>query len=211
MPMVRWTFAPNEMEEVEGPNNAGISTFTSDRYGSLTRELLQNSIDARADSGEPVHVSFEMKDISTSSLDLDGLRLSLCAAIESEDNDERHRKQFRRGLRVLEAAIESRAIPALEITDSNTTGAPDVNGRKDKWHSLTKSQGKSEKDARDAGGSFGIGKHATFAATDLRTVLYSTAYLHGGGGGRNPLHRKVHPRIAHSRRRILPLHRMARN
>ena len=171
------------MDEVEGPNNAGISAFTSDRAGSLVRELLQNSMDARADASKPVNVSFRLENLSADGLDLDGLRWSLEAAIESEDNDERHQKQFRRGLRVLKDAIQNRAIPALTITDSNTTGAPDANGRKDKWHSLTKSQGKSEKDAKDAGGSFGIGKHATFAATDLRTVLYSTAYITRGGGG----------------------------
>ena len=50
-----------------------------------------------------------------------------------------------------------------------------------KWHSLTKSVGKSQKDTLDSGGSFGIGKHAAFAATDIRTVLYSTAYTSNGG------------------------------
>ena len=184
--MAKWTFAPNAMGEVEGPNNAGISAFTSDRAGSLVRELLQNSMDARADAAKPVSVSFSLENLPADNLDLGGLRDSLQASIDSDDNDERHRKQFGRGLRVLDAAIRDRAIPALVVADSNTTGAPDANGRKDKWHNLTKSQGKSEKDARDAGGSFGIGKHATFAATDLRTVLYSTAYeIHGGGGGTN--------------------------
>ena len=66
------------------------------------------------------------------------------------------------------------------VTDSNTTGAFDERGRQDKWHSLTKAVGKSEKDTQDAGGSFGIGKHAAFAASDLRTVLYSTAYKPDG-------------------------------
>ena len=182
MAAARWAFAPNEMREVEGPNNAGISAFTSDRAGSLVRELLQNSMDAREDQSKPVIVSFTLESLSADGLDLDGLRLSLEAAIDSDDNDERHQKQFRRGLRVLKDAIRNRAIPALVITDSNTTGAPDADAGGNKWRSLTKSQGKSEKDARDAGGSFGIGKHATFAASDLRTVLYSTAWISRGGG-----------------------------
>ena len=185
MAAARWAFAPNEMREVEGPNNAGISAFTSDRAGSLVRELLQNSMDAREDRSKPVIVSFTLENLPADGLDLDGLRLSLEAAIDSDDNDERHKKQFRRGLSVLKDAIRNRAVPALAITDSNTTGAPDTDGdgNKNKWRSLTKSQGKSEKDARDSGGSFGIGKHATFAASDLRTVLYSTAWITRGGGG----------------------------
>ena len=124
--MARWTFAPNPMGEVEGPNNAGISAFTSDRAGSLVRELLQNSMDARADASKPVIVSFRLESLSAGGLDLDGLRLSLEAAIDSEDNDDRHQKQFRRGLSVLKDAIRNRAIPALTITDSNTAGAPDI-------------------------------------------------------------------------------------
>ncbi len=172
----KWVFAPNELSEVEGPNNAGISTFTQNRSGSLIRELLQNSIDAQLSVDQPVETTFNLIDLSVNNLDLKGLRLSLEAAINSDDNDDRHRKQFKRGLGAVKKAIKQRTIPALVITDSNTTGAPDIDGRKDKWHSLTKSQGKSQKDTSDAGGSFGIGKHATFAATDLRTVLYSTAY-----------------------------------
>ena len=172
----KWVFAPNELSEVEGPNNSGIRTFTQDRSGSLVRELLQNSIDARLPGDQPVETTFNLVDLSIDNLDLKGLRLSLQAAIKSDDNDDRHRKQFKRGLEVIKKAIKQRTISALVVTDSNTTGAPDTDGRTDKWHSLTKSQGKSKKDTSDAGGSFGIGKHATFAATDLRTVLYSTAY-----------------------------------
>lgn len=75
-------------------------------------------------------------------------------------------------------------VKTLRITDGNTTGADDncINGgRPSKWASLTKSTGLSVKDQRDAAGSFGLGKHAPFAVTDLRTVLYSTAWRDGCG------------------------------
>ena len=181
-----WRFAPNTMEEVEGPNNPGISTFTNDRAGALVREFLQNSIDARASSDIPVKVVFDIKDIPSNVLDLHSLYKSMVASCDSPDNDGRHRKQFRRGAKMLDKAIKDGFITALVVTDGNTTGARDERGRQDKWHSLTKAVGKSEKDARDAAGSFGIGKHAAFAATDLRTVFYSTAYRNGVGG----LHRR---------------------
>ena len=80
------------------------------------------------------------------------------------------------------ALPEVTKIVALTITDSNTLGAPDEKGQRDKWHSLTKTVGLSAKDTRDSGGSFGIGKHAAFAAADMRTVLYSTAYRENGAG-----------------------------
>ena len=65
------------------------------------------------------------------------------------------------------------------MTDSNTTGASDKDGRNDKWWSLTRALGRSTKDKKDSGGSFGIGKNAAFTAADLRTVLYSTSYHDG--------------------------------
>ena len=174
-----WKFEKNEIDESEGPNDSGISGFTGDRVGGLVREVLQNSIDARRSSDKPVEVSFEIAKIPADDFDISGLIRSLEAACDSEDNEERYRKQFRRGLRALRTAKKSGNLNALVITDSNTTGASDKDGRKDKWRSLTRAKGKSTKDKKDSGGSFGIGKNAAFTAADMRTVLYSTAYLDG--------------------------------
>ena len=178
-----WRFGTNDTGETEGPNNSGIANFTDDRTGGLVREVLQNSIDARAHQDQPVEVSFQVEELPTSGLDIPGLKLALEASHESVAIDDRHKKQFRRGIAMLDTALKRREIVALRITDANTTGASDKNDRKDKWHSLTKTVGLSEKDMRDSGGSFGIGKHAAFAATDLRTVLYATAYYENGVGG----------------------------
>ena len=175
-----WKFERNDLRVVEGPNDAGIRSFTGDRAGGLVREVLQNSIDVRRSYGEPVEVSFEIVKIPVGDFDIGCLMQSLQAACDSDDNDERHRKQFRRGLRELEAAERAGYINALVMTDSNTTGASDKDGKKDKWRSLTRSLGSSAKDKKDSGGSFGIGKNAAFTAADMRTVLYSTAYWDGG-------------------------------
>ncbi len=176
----KWQFEQNQNDVSEGPNNAGIASFTGDRAGSLVREMLQNSIDARDSHSDPVEVKFDFIDLPTDAFDIDKLYDALGASIKSEDNDDRHRKQFKRGLRLLQKAKKDKSLPTLIISDSNTVGATDIDGKRDKWHSLTKSEGKSQKDARDAGGSFGIGKHAAFAATDIRTVLYSTAFKNNG-------------------------------
>ena len=174
-----WIFEHNEMHVVEGPNDAGIRSFTGDRAGGLVREVLQNSIDARRNDDRPVEVSFEIVKIPVEDFDVDGLIRSLEAACDSEDNDERHRTQFQRGLKELKAAKKSGSLNALVITDSNTTGASDKDGRKDKWWSLTRALGRSTKDKKDSGGSFGIGKNAAFTNADMRTVLYSTSYYDG--------------------------------
>ena len=89
-----WKFEGNDFSVVEGPNDAGIRSFTGDRAGGLVREVLQNSIDARRNDDRPVEVSFEIVKIPVEDFDVDGLIRSIEAASESEDNDERHRKQF---------------------------------------------------------------------------------------------------------------------
>ena len=174
-----WKFERNDMDVVEGPNDAGVNIFTGDRAGGLVREVLQNSIDARRFDDRPVEVSFRIAQIPVADFDVYGLMRHLEAACNSSDNDDRHRKQFRRGLDALNDAKASGYLSALVITDKNTTGAPDKDGRKDKWRSLTRAQGRSAKDKKDSGGSFGIGKNAAFTVADMRTVLYSTAYNDG--------------------------------
>ena len=177
-----WKFENNDLKIVEGPNNAGISSFTNDRAGGLVRELLQNSIDARLSANKPVEVIFDIVKFPVDDFDIDGLSAALQASCESPDNDDRHRKQFQRGLKMLKSAKQKGFLSALIVTDRNTTGAPDKKGRQDKWWSLTMTVGKSEKDSKDSGGSFGIGKHAAFAATDIRSVLYATSYRDSNNG-----------------------------
>ena len=172
----KWKFEDNSLGVLEGPNNAGISNFTNDRASGLVREILQNSIDARDSYDQPVEVTFAFQDMPVSDFDIKNLTRALSAAAASDDNDDRHRKQFNRAVKLLRSAQKKGTLSALLISDRNTTGAPDIDGRQDKWWSLTMSVGKSQKDARDAGGSYGIGKHAVFAATDMRTALYSTAF-----------------------------------
>ncbi len=73
----------------------------------------------------------------------------------------------------------NRQLTTLCIKDSNTTGADDAlrtAGAPSKWEALTKGSGSPVKEQKDAAGSFGLGKHSAFAVTDLRTVLYSTAW-----------------------------------
>ena len=177
-----WQFGKNDMGESEGPKNAGITTFTTARIKAIVREIIQNSIDARDNEEEgPVEVDFLVEQLPTRDLDLAGLRGALAASLDSYAiDDDRYRKQFKRGMVMLDTAIKKGEITALTAKDRNTTGASDIRWQRDMWHGLTKSSGLSAKNAKDSGGSFGVGKHAPFTATDIRTVLYSTAYRETG-------------------------------
>ena len=179
-----WQFPRNDSNETEGPNDGGISHFTSNRLGNVIRESIQNSLDARADQDKPVRVEIGLTALSRESFAADSLERSLLAAASSPHNDDAHSRQFKNGRNSLVRKLGGGGgVATLRITDSNTTGANDnlsLDGIPSKWESLTKSTGLSVKDKPDAAGSFGLGKHAPFALTDLRTVLYSTAWETNG-------------------------------
>ena len=176
-----WLFPKNDSNETEGPNDAGITHFTNNRSANVIRESIQNSLDARGDESKPVSVQIELGDLKPSSFAVEELIEALEASSVSNHNDNAHSEQFKKGKELLRKSKNS--IKALSITDFNTTGATDeltLDGKPSKWEALTKSSGLSIKDQLDAGGSFGLGKHAPFAVTDIRTVLYSTAWSSGG-------------------------------
>ena len=175
-----WKFPRNDSNETEGPNDGGISHFTSNRLGNVIRESIQNSLDARSDDSKPVRVEIALTALSKEAFGATSLEQSLSAAANSPHNDQPHSRQFKNGRKSL---LQNGGIQTLCITDRNTTGADDIpreGNAPSKWESLTKSTGLSVKDQPDAAGSFGLGKHAPFALTDIRTVLYSTAWKDDG-------------------------------
>lgn len=181
MSELHWLFPKNDSNETEGPNDAGITHFTSNRSANLIRESIQNSLDARADESKAVSFQIELRNLEPSSFAAEDLIEAISASIVSKHNDKAHSDQFKKGKDFLQKS--KKTIQTLSITDNNTTGATDeltLDGKPGKWEALTKSSGLSIKDQLDAGGSFGLGKHAPFAVTDIRTVLYSTAWSASG-------------------------------
>ena len=169
---LEWVFPDNPAREIDGPNDGRIVHFKGDRARSVVREAVQNSLDAAASGEETVEVSLSLDELEPTLFGGASLREALQAAADSDDNDDAHQSLFRRGGELLAAGGP---IPCLRISDRNTTGAADE-GQVNRWRALTKGSGSSAKTDRDAAGSFGLGKFASFAASDLRTVVYSTAY-----------------------------------
>lgn len=169
-------FLRNEAGEEEGLGDAGIELFKDAPYASCAREAGQNSRDAAA--ALPVRMTFDLVEIATTELPL---HKELVAAVDA----------CRKGLTkekdvdfftVASQLLSKQTVKVLRISDSNTkglTGPPEQSGTA--FHSLLKASGVSNKDSDTSGGSFGIGKNASFAVTDLQTVFYSTVYLADDG------------------------------
>ena len=174
MTEVNLEFLENQAGEVEGLGHAGIETFRDTPFVSCSREAGQNTLDAA--DGRPVRLS--MREHTVPAVEIPGIdklreTIQQCLKAARASGSEKDSDFFENAQDV----VSNLFIPVLEISDFNTTGLEGPpNDKGSKFHALVKSSGKSNKSTETSGGSFGIGKNATFAVSDLRTVFYSTIY-----------------------------------
>lgn len=175
-----WAFPLAGSSEDQGFNHPGIDMFASVPYVGVTKEIIQNVLDARDKSLSPelpVKVCFEAIEIDVD--DIPG-------AMQLADTIDRCCEYYMSGTdneglsRVKEysdANLKGMGkIPTLKISDYNTTGLTgisDPDNHETAWYGLVKSFSSSHK-GDDASGSKGVGKFATYNFSRLRTVLYST-------------------------------------
>ena len=170
----KWIFPPASGGDTYGFKNSDLEHFKKNSpFVSLTREIIQNSLDAKnPKSTEPVRIEFEVVEQATKSFP-DYKRfiniLELCRVENNEKNKEAH-NFYQNAFKL----FDNPHLKILKISDFNTTGlTPNT------WNNLVKSSGRSEKSSPTAAGSFGFGKSAPYASSKLRTIFYSS--LDGSG------------------------------
>ena len=176
---IGWHFPPSGGGVDGGFNHPGIEYYSGNPEYHLAREIIQNSLDARASAKKPVVVQFEAFDVKKGEFPGHGeLLTSFKACLKDERGNEKAERFFKEGVGVLGGA----AIRCLQISDANTSGLRGKLERRGQWHNLTKAVGRSGSDKSEvAGGSYGIGKNAPFTLSSLRTVFYSTSYKEDSG------------------------------
>lgn len=173
-----WVFPSNNFGTITGIGEAGIETFKGSPYRSLAREICQNSMDARYDNSKPVVIEFSSFTIADTDIP-DYSRLSDAMNSCLKFWTEQHNKKTIDFFKKAKAVIESNVINVLRISDFNTTGLQGSDKEfNTAWLNLVKASGVSGKEG-SAGGSFGIGKSAPFACSDLRTLFYATKDIDG--------------------------------
>jgi hypothetical protein len=177
MSRVKLEFLPNPGKEDEGLGHAGIETYRHAPYAGVVRETGQNSRDAAARL--PVRIQYDVIEIDTSSVpDIDEFRhvIARCARQVRNAGKDKEVAFFDQAAKT----VSHNKMTVLRISDFNTVGArgPSVSGTP--FHSLVKSSGVSVKEQAHSGGSFGIGKNASFAVSDVQAVFYSTLYDDAG-------------------------------
>ena len=171
MNKIGWNFPPTGGGVETGINDAGIVTFDGAPLSSLAREIIQNSLDARADPERPVHITFELREIEPNEIAGAELARHLDSCISEWGKDPKALATLC-GAR---NALKAERLQLLGVIDTNTTG---LEG--DTWRGLVKVAGASFKRSESAGGSFGVGKAAPFTVSPLRTVCYWSAFEEGG-------------------------------
>jgi len=172
-------FEPNVADKSEGLNDAGIETFRDNPFPAVARETGQNSRDAKAGM-EPVLVSYDKITILASDLpSLPEFRQAaeLCLERAKTKNSYKEKEFFTRALEMLGRD----EIEILRISDSRTFGlrGPCIDGTP--FYALIKAEGDNVKEDETAGGGFGIGKNALYAASEMQTVFHSTLYADENG------------------------------
>ena len=173
---VGWRFPSNNDGEDDHLNQPGIEDFRNTPIISLAREICQNSLDAKHPKTQaPVEVHFQLYELPTEEFPgINEFKDILEACKQYQPDSDKTQTFFKRAI----AIANSEKISCLVISDFNTTGLKGVKGGKSTdWYKLTKAVGSSDKSS--SLGSFGIGKFAPYANSDLRTVFYSTLNING--------------------------------
>ncbi|MCD5460797.1 hypothetical protein ACXO18_06815 [Lactobacillus delbrueckii subsp. bulgaricus] len=163
----KWFFpSGRDLQKVAAANPA-IENFRDNSLSSMTREVCQNSLDAVVDNTKPVTVKFKEFDIIAE--DLPGyhtLKEDILPAAKREWLEDKKTQQL---INSMENCLNREKIKVLKISDFNTTGLKHGN-----WESLVEQVGSSFKSDEGSAGSFGIGKAAPFAVSQMWMVFYST-------------------------------------
>jgi len=175
----RLEFLENAGGEAEGLSDAGIETFRENPFAAAARETGQNSRDARSNPAAPVRVTFDILNIDAvafPSIDQYRSAAQTCLQKSKKSKKEKEIGFFQNAVR----ALNEDTIKVLRISDFNTKGVrgPCVEGKP--FHTLAKTDGISDKEDIGSLGSFGIGKNAPFALSDIQSVFYSTMYDEDG-------------------------------
>lgn len=167
----KWEFASTGGSPDDGIHNSMIEHFAGNYNYYLAREIIQNSLDAKIEgSKEPVTVEFKLEFFSSKEFpgyaDLKEV-FKKCKNYWIDEDTHVFIDNANK-------CLDQKVIPFLKISDYNTKGLSGGDYEKNgTWYKLVKSRGSSSKTGGE-GGSFGIGKGAPFAASDLRIVFYST-------------------------------------
>jgi len=178
---INWKFPGYKGGKTQGFKISGIEAFKEHILLSFTKEICQNSLDAVHNKKKPVVIELKNFQINKSEFPDRDKFVNILDNLITHNSKKKYDKSAEEYYKNSKKIINQDKIDCIRISDFNTTG---LLGNEDggiegtDWYSLVKSEGDSDKPVT-AGGSYGMGKFASFACSRLRTVFYSTADTKG--------------------------------
>lgn len=159
-----------------GFTSAQVSQFDGSAE-PVVRELIQNCLDAADKAGRPAEVRFVITDVATTQLPGWPDYCEAFSQAKSERQQRRTEPSHDEKMIVerIGGLISREQVPVLLCADNGCGLDPQ------RMISLL-TVGNTDKGEGGAG-SFGLGHHAAFGASDLRYVLYGSRYSHNGSDG----------------------------
>lgn len=174
-----WNFPLSQHATQVGYNGLGTDDFKDSPIENMTREAIQNSLDARAGDA-PVTVEFVQFDT-----DIDCFlgKESFFQTLIKWRNSLHSNPQGadKREVALVESALKTFAYASsgkeklhwLRISDFHTNGMQDVKNEKGPWQAFVKGIGQSRK-SDSSGGSKGLGRNAIVVNSLLNTIFVNT-------------------------------------
>lgn len=170
-----WHFAKTEDKTNSGANVQELETF--DVEGSIIREVIQNSLDAKREDCKTVTVEIEIskKDTNKFPGKYDLIRTLDACFNQFSQGDEKSSKT----IKSMRDSFNKPEHYMVTFRDLNTTGLrgglDEETDSNTNLYQLIYGNGTTNKNTqKSSGGSFGIGKIAPFTRTSIRTVFYET-------------------------------------
>ena len=150
----KWNFSLKNEPDYKLVDSFSDSKFNINCVASFTREIIQNSLDAKnKEINAPVEVKFEIKKIQSSKIPgVDDLLFVLEKSLLNLTHPETINK-FKRAIENL----KKDEIEVLKISDFNTLGMTLKS-----WEALLFKEGVSDKQNDSSAGRHGVGKKASF-------------------------------------------------
>ncbi len=175
-----WYFPPlMGGNDNDSANGSGIDLFTTDPLGNLSREIIQNSLDARKGNAPVIVELCEYETDSPSDVPAYGeLMEHIQKWIEGNPADDSiaidHELQFhQKALTALRSEGPIRWLRASDFHTKGLDGIDDPNNKRKPWYLFVKANGQNAKGAL-SGGSKGLGKNAIFANSQIHTIFVET-------------------------------------
>lgn len=169
-----WNFARTEDKTNSGANVQAFETFNED--GSIIREIIQNSLDAKREECENVIVEIEIARRASSNFPgKEELLRSLEACYKQFNGTD---KKSTLKIKDMIESFNQESHYIVSFRDRNTNGL--LGGLDDKdsgtnLFQLIYGDGTTNKNTeKSSGGSFGIGKNAPFTRSQIKSIFYET-------------------------------------